>query len=107
MKITKSQLRKLIKEEIDAVVSENEEDRRGPLQKLSSMDHEGYSSRADIDEPDLTDRERMASVLANTRYIIDDETIAALLAIIVAKARKRDQYGPEEMDIYGKVTNDN
>ena len=107
MKITKSQLKKLIKEEIDTVVSENEEDRRGPLQKLSPMDHEGYSSRADIDEADPTDRERMASVLANPNYNIDDETIAALLAIIVAKARKRTFGGPEEMDIYGKVTNDN
>ena len=107
MKITKSQLKKLIKEEIDAVVSENEEDRRGPLQKLSSMDHEGYSKRVDIDEPDLTDRERMASVLANPNYEMNDETIAALLAIIVAKARKTAEYGPEVMDIYGKVTNDN
>ena len=41
------------------------------------------------------------------KLIKEEIDIAALLAIIVAKARKRDRYGPEEMDIYGKVTNDN
>jgi len=105
MKLTKSQLRKIIKEEITAVVAEDDDGRIG-LQKLAPMDHAGYSRRTDVDEADPTDRERIASVLASSEYAIDDAAIASILGIIEKSARRRAQFGPEEWDIYGNITND-
>ncbi len=109
MKLTKSQLRRIIKEEITAVVTESDYEEtfgRAGLQKLAPMDHAGYSRRTDVEEADPTDRERIASVLASSEYAIDDAAIASILGIIEKSARRKSEDGPEEWDIDGNVTND-
>jgi len=104
MKLTKKQLKKIIKEEIAAVVAEDDDGRIG-LQKLPAMDHAGYSSRVDsAEEHSNSSRRGMAEILLDDdEYKISDRALAAIWKILEKAVRVKAQFGPEVWDIHGEL----
>jgi len=109
MKLTKNQLRKMIKEEIVEVITENdgEDDGRIALQKLPAMDHAGYSDRVDADEPPARSRDDIARILLDDRqYRISQKALDGIWKILEKAVRVHARFGPEVWDIHGKLADE-
>jgi len=94
MRITKSELKKIILEEYQRI----------PFEEGYGA---GFGDGEDEEDPPRESRAGVMQILSDKDYIVSDKALLQIWKILEKDVRQKAQFGPEVWDIHGNIVNEN